>query len=113
MTSEDIAAIEERLQYRDVNEANMQAFVDCAPGDIEALIAEVRRLNSYGNALQVKRERDAAVADLRELSIFNRVQCKHCQHDDTGAYDEPCRDCASENGAFPSWEWRGVREAAE
>jgi len=77
---------------------------------IEALIAEVRRLNSYGNELQIKRERDAAVAELRGIG-----NCEHCKHSVYGTpADSPiCAKCLEGDDPSGEWEWRGAREAAE
>lgn len=79
-------------------------------------VAEVARLKSYclkqavefGDRLeivkaelaQVKRERDAAVEDLREMT------CRTCRFRENESWEKPCRVCTSGD----LWEWRGVQE---
>lgn len=80
---------------------------------IESLAAELE---------QVKRERDAAVEDLRDA---DRIDCEHCASYDDAATEErcggadylcdkctrtdcPCRTCRD----CSNWTWRGVREDA-
>ena len=58
---------------------------------IESLSAELE---------QVKRERDAAVEDLKDF-----CSCHHCQH-----YKRDCNDkCYFVTGLKPDWRWRGVK----
>ncbi len=59
---------------------------------------------------QVKRERDAAVADARG-------RCFSCRHGGVDERDEPCRTCLFETEGCisdkPAWEWRGAQEQPE
>ena len=84
--------------------------------DVGALLAEVRRLASYGYHLQVKRERDAAIAD---FTTFGRMDfdyshlCEFCISADDCRHNETIR---AAGGRKPSscedFTWRGVKEAA-
>ena len=53
-------------------------------------------------AIQAIKERDAAIADLKEVSVLKRT-CRYCKHKDSGS---PCFDC--EYNTFDKWEWRGI-----
>lgn len=58
---------------------------------------------------QVKRERDAAVEDMRAIcTLFEACWC--CKH--RGEDDEPSNDCMDCNKAC-NWEWRGVQEVSD
>lgn len=52
---------------------------------------------------KVKKERDAAINDLRVCAIENEADCMYCSHEINGTL---CRNCM--NGS--NWEWRGVKE---
>ena len=69
---------------------------------IESLVAELE---------QVKRERDAAVEDLRGACAF----CAHVREclvtGCTGDMGEACKQCPCETCFHDSnWQWRGVKE---
>lgn len=56
---------------------------------------------------KVKRERDAAVRDLREVieNADGVPFCTYCKHqEDDGQCHHPCNSYAGESG----WEWRGL-----
>lgn len=58
-----------------------------------------------------KRERDAAVEDLRKDE-----KCNYCKHDGTEADRDPCKTCFHVGGGGFSkrnWQWRGVRPDTE
>ncbi|MDR0512067.1 MAG: hypothetical protein LBG93_03055 [Treponema sp.] len=69
--------------------------------DIRDLIAEVERLT---------RERDAAVADLKNINI-QETFCSTCKYFNFSAKENPCAQCLKniENGRI-KWQWRGVQE---
>ena len=85
--------------------------------EIEKLIDELRIagagnpgniFDEAANALeQLKRERDAAVADLNELRKRTERECACCYYLDN--YD---RDicCGCEHSNYNLWEWRGVQK---
>lgn len=52
---------------------------------------------------QVKRERDAAVKDLRVCSIENRMECQYCLFRTASSF---CWDCTDGS----NWQWRGQKE---
>lgn len=62
---------------------------------------------------ELQRERDAAVAALKEIG-----SCMHCAHQEVPTYcpaDRACRDCGCDCpcrycGGGTKWEWRGVKE---
>ena len=69
---------------------NSECLFTAAANMIESLSAELE---------QVKRERDAAVEDLKDF-----CSCHHCQH-----YKRDCNDkCYFVTGLKPDWQWRGV-----
>jgi len=68
-------------------------FIAHSRQDVPALIAEVKRL---------ERERDAAIADLREAD-----NCDYCRHSSLSNTDHPCTNCFGGDCDF--WEWRGVQ----
>jgi len=71
-------------------------FVSDMRSYILTLLADNKRLT---------RERDAAIADLREaIAIVCDDECKFCKHDN---FPE-CVICRA--GIEDKWEWRGVRE---
>lgn len=87
---------------RDESNCNVLDYVDEAADLIETLAAELER---------VKRERDAAVADLKGL-------CDVCAHFETcdgpwcgdcdsfDGCESPCKTCPAES----NWQWRGAKE---
>jgi len=96
MTHDELETIELRFAYRYVNTNNYKVFIDTAEIDIGDLIAEVKRLT---------RERDAAVADMVELSDL-RVPCTLCKNGND--CDITLTDLDYFTGCF---KWRGVQEA--
>ena len=87
MIHEELESIEARL-----NDADYWGSVI---HHVPALIAEVKRLT---------RERDAAVADMRRISVNNGedrwYKCNFCTS-----------SCSEELAYCEHWQWRGVREA--
>ena len=57
---------------------------------------------------QLERERDAAVADLKEHGMF----CSLCMHEEKSIHEEPCVSCSKLSTAnnHSNWQWRGVQE---
>ena len=56
-------------------------------------------------AQEAERQRDAAVADLKDIG-----QCAHCIHDKPLGYnDETCVKCTRGN----HWEWKGAESNVE
>ena len=104
MTQEDLGAIEARLKVaRTINaieddeddecENNVSQFYE---HDVFLLVAEVKRLT---------KERDTAVADLREaIATVCDDECKFCKHGNS----TECAICNTD--AENRWEWRGVKE---
>ena len=81
-----------RFSKTDYSTDDMRRFVDDYN---QSVCSECEELE------QVKRERDAAVEDLKEF-----CSCHHCQH-----YKRDCNDkCYFVTGLKPDWQWRGVRE---
>lgn len=72
---------------------------DLAADLIESLSAELE---------QVKRERDAAVEDLRKVCLATEVCfcCKSRNTDYTEYVSNDCMDCIK----HCNWQWRGVKE---
>lgn len=63
---------------------------------IESLTAELE---------QVKRERDAAVEDLR-----CSARCIYCEHYAKSTQEEPCNTCMNDlDYSKTKWQWRGVK----
>ena len=74
-----------------------QLALQIATDLIEELTAELE---------QVKRERDAAVRDLREQNA-----CAHCKHYQPGNLAANCEhECMFISGSKTGWQWRGVCE---
>jgi len=83
-------------------------FIAHARQDIPALIAENKRLSAEVES--VKRERDAAIADLLDHIMSEGYGCKYCKHDNSGESYE-CANCDRYcDRLYDQWEWRGVRE---
>lgn len=68
---------------------------------------------------QLKRERDALLADLKEADLAECDHCAYCKNADStdcDAADCDCVFCENENCKCkdcrnnPNWEWRGVQE---
>jgi len=78
-------------------------FIAHARRDVPALLAEAKRLNADNERL--RRERDAAVADLAAAHHGNLIPCETCKF----RYDTPCKMSCDPESAV-DWEWRGVRE---
>jgi len=105
MTLEKLEAIEARydavLEYMGDNYGK-SVLVYSSQEDVEDLIAEVKRL---------KRERDAAVADMSKLALTGNEcdMCKHNRHNP----DESCLKCcrATSLSHVFYWKWRGMQEA--
>ena len=65
---------------------------------------------------QLERERDAAVAQLKEVDVSSYFECAHCKHEelcDSPVW--PCNDCDNEEcpchtcSEGSNWQWRGVK----
>lgn len=80
---------------RDESNCNVLDYVDEAADLIESLAAELE---------QVKRERDAAVADLKDYCYTGKVMCHYCKFLGNGRF------CENECGDGECFEWRGVKE---
>lgn len=105
--------------------------VDAVPVDVEEVItgspaamAYIQSLERHNVELmariklgkvseeQLKRERDAAVSDLRDvIEVADGVNyCQYCKHnEDDGQCKHPCNPYGGESG----WEWRGVPQEVE
>lgn len=99
----DNASKDERIQML---EAGMEQWHDVAasPGAVEDMARENYRLAQELEA--VKRERDAAVADLRV-----DCRCWFCKHFKGQPNKQPCVSCSavdSRHNIKSHWEWRGV-----
>ena len=70
--------------------------MDKAANLIESISAELE---------QVKRERDAAVEDVR-LAVCDDLKCSTCMY--KGNESHMCDDC--DVHTFCNWQWRGVKE---
>lgn len=66
---------------------------------------------------QLERERDAAVAQLKEVDVSSYFECAHCKHEelcDSPVW--PCNDCDNEEcpchtcSEGSNWQWRGPQE---
>lgn len=79
-----------------VHDATEVAYLNGYEAGRRACEAEIVPLSDKCQRLQ--RERDAAVADLKEA-----MPCRACKH---LAHLEHCKKCYSEN----HWEWRGIDE---
>ena len=75
---------------RDEDNCNVLDYIDEAADLIESLAAELE---------QVKRERDAAVEDLRTKAYY----CETCAHYTPGYFCSGCRNKSN-------WQWRGAKE---
>ena len=98
-------------EARQVVETIKQAFSVFA--DMELPMEERVCMLSHDAAMtlideleRVKRERDAAVEDLR-----NGAYCGDCVNYTTAIEVEPCKACLANRGfTKPNWQWRGVKE---
>ena len=73
---------------------------------LHAALTEAERENARLKAEleTVKRERDAAVRDMKYV-----VRCTSCKHRELTCVDEPCLTCANTAiGSDDAWEWRGL-----
>lgn len=86
----------------------------CASGDCFGCTPRGNKINcqevlleSAADAIeQLVKERDAAVADLKEGSF-----CMTCKHLVSTQEKKLCRHCSSlTGGGEDNWEWRGVQE---
>ena len=95
-------------------------------GRLERELDEVRQerdglsilLTSAESAFEtMKRERDAAMAQLKEVDVNSYFECAHCKHEelcDSPVW--PCNDCDDEEcpchtcSEGSKWQWRGVQE---
>lgn len=94
-------------------------FDACKNALMADAIAYIRQLEAQ--AEQLKRERDAAIADVKESDVL--YECEHCAHrrmteeeaEACKRNDFECMKCEAEcickscrNGS--GWEWRGAKE---
>ena len=92
-----------RFSKSDYGIDDMRRFVDDYNQSICSQCEDIKR---------VTRERDAAVADLREADLVDCAHCKHyassmipCQCDcDNCRLDCVCKTCSRNS----NWQWRGV-----
>lgn len=84
-------------------------FIEQAATAISTLQAENEKLRA--ELEQVKRERDAAVADMEALMWFSGEGCRICAHA-VEVHKEPYvrLDCDREKGTDCSPKWRGIKE---
>lgn len=68
----------------------------------------------------IKRERDAAVEQLKEVDVSSYFECAHCKHEelcDSPVW--PCNDCDNEEcpchtcSEGSNWQWRGVPQEVQ
>ena len=110
---EDALAYIEQLEKR-IEQAEKQ--IDTVHAELEATNRD--RIRLMMQVAQLTKEREAAVADLREA---DRIDCEHCKHYkvfsseecqlecDECVLDCPCKHCIDNS----CWTWRGVQEGKE
>ena len=81
-------------RYVEVKYHGVSRLLEEAAAALEQLQAENEKF---------MRERDAAVKDLRECSIENRMECQYCLYRTARSF---CWDCTD---GF-NWKWRGRKE---
>ena len=52
---------------------------------------------------KIKAERDAAIADLKEISM-----CENCSHNNDDLFHSVCMYC--DYRSMSNWEWRGIHD---
>ena len=104
-----IEQLEQRL-------AQLEQQIDTVHAELEATNRE--RIRLMTQVAQLAKERDAAVADLREADRMNCARCLHFDRMDVERCEdadcdcgECAQDCACKHcGDNSCWEWRGVQE---
>lgn len=87
---------------------------DEARNDLDTLNYANTELHSAYEAM--KRERDAAVAQLKEVDTMDFFYCSHCKHEELCDYNlNSCEDCENDCPCHTcidmcNWQWRGVQE---
>ena len=65
---------------------------------------------------RMKRERDAAVKQLKDVDTVDLLYCSHCKHEELCDYNlNSCDDCEKDCPCHTcvdmcNWQWRGVQE---
>lgn len=101
----DLCFDDENRNYFALDGSWHQYSQDCFQANVKWLNEEISKdLQDYIKELEaelyhLKRERDQAVEDMRQLA---GGQCLFCKHDE----DEIFNKCGTDN----CWEWRGVQE---
>lgn len=98
----------------DEEETSEVAMLKAQIEQLERQNAELAARIELGKVLeeQLKRERDAAISDLKDvIEVADGVNyCQYCKHnDDDGQCHHPCNPYAGESG----WEWRGAPQEGE
>ena len=96
------ALMEENAQLRAELEPYMK--IGLSPAELDEHAYKLQTYNQIAAELeQVKRERDAAVADLKTM-VDKHGECVGCKF---GNGKEGCRDVECDTHAHNHWQWRG------
>lgn len=103
-TAEDLQNLADELdRYAGQAETDLWKLPATLPDTCAKAAAAIRQL--LIRAQEAERQRDAAVADLKDIG-----QCAHCIHDKPFGYDdETCVKCTRGN----HWEWKGAESNVE
>lgn len=97
---------------------------ECALAYIQQLEARIDTLTAkavlFEDAVaageRMKRERDAAVKQLKDVDTVDLLYCSHCKHEELCDYNlNSCDDCEKDCPCHTcvdmcNWQWRGAQE---
>ena len=118
---DEIRARCERYRTREIDHVYIETYLVDVEGllsghaDLTRKLAKCEHmLATYQNTIvpelrtrlaEVKAERDAAVKDLRRLSIESSCECNYCEY----KRERPISHCANCRDGI-NWQWRGKKE---
>lgn len=97
--------------------ADTLAYIQQLEARIDTLTAKAVLFEDAVDAGErMKRERDAAVKQLKDVDTVDLLYCSHCKHEELCDYNlNSCDDCEKDCPCHTcvdmcNWQWRGVQE---